>query len=331
MNEVAMGGMVLGPRPMSFGQILERIWTILRWNWGLFLGLGAVPMGGLIVLEGGLFGAIALAGLFPPHEPVGGVPAMMPVPALLRLVGGIVAVSFACLVLLAVYMAAACLAGIEAHRGQKITFREAFGRAFQRTGRYVWLVILQSLIIMAPILLIVAILALAVSKWMWGHGEADPGVFFLLFPVTLLLYLGAMVYAVWMSLKLGLSFPASVAEDLPASDALARSCQLTRKAKGRMFLVLLVVYAISYGAMLVVELVCFVLAAIGMFVSEAMQGHGGGAAGVVGITVVGVGFGALFFVAMTLMYGAYAISLAVLYEDQRVRIDGAAAGQLGPV
>src|ERR1035437_10255024 len=83
-----------------------------------------------------------------------------------------------------------------------------------------------------------------------NNAEPNPALF-LLIPLIALLFIGAMVYGVIIAMRLSLAFPAALAEGLTAVAALRRSGQLTKGAKGRIFLVLLVVYALGYAAEMV--------------------------------------------------------------------------------
>lgn len=145
----------------------------------------------------------------------------------------------------------------------------------------------------------------------------------LVFPLFMLLYVGWAVYAVLLMLRLVLAVPASVTEDLSAWRSLRRSNQLTNGAKGRIFLLGLLIYAIAYAAFLVVEVVIFFLAAmaalVGMMLHLAMAPWG----------YIGIGVGVTVFACAYLVWIAAAAStyctlFAVVYQDQRLRLNGAA-------
>jgi len=306
--------------PMTVGRILDRIWAILRGNAGLFLRLGAVPAAAMVAVYGILFGVLAAEGMFQvPH------PSQPPDP--LHLLWGVVPAMLLALVPLvvayAVYQAAACHAAISANRGGGVTFGDAYRAVGRNAGRYVGLMLLQALCVALPVVVILAALtgAFAVEQLEW-KGGISPGALFLVVPLVMVLYLLAMVYAVWMALRLGLAFPACVAESLGPLEALRRSSALTRSAKGRMFVVLLVVFAISYAAFLVFELAMVAMAAILALLASGMHLNLSHALGTAGIMAVAVAIALLYLVWMALIWAGYAISLSVLYEDQLVRIDG---------
>jgi hypothetical protein len=151
----------------------------------------------------------------------------------------------------------------------------------------------------------------------------NPVVLFVTVPLFFLLYMGAMGYALWMLLRLGLAFPAAVAEDLPAVAALKRSSQLSNGVKGKLFLTMLVVFAIGYGVVFVVEFVMFALVAVGVVLFQLMHLSMtvGIALGVVAVLI----FLALMFTYTALAWAAHSICFTIVYCDQRWRLDGAAS------
>lgn len=309
------------PGPMTVGRILDRIAAILRGNIRLFLELSAVPAAAMLATYGVLFGVLRLEGIFPP-------PAHVPQPANMvwTLSVAMLLAMVPMMLAYAVFQAAACHASIQANRGRKVTFREAYAVVWRYAGRYMGLMVLQALCIVVPMLLLALAAASAVAApALAGRGTLSPGAWFLMIPLIMLAYLVGFAYAVWMSLRLGLAFPACVEENLTAVEALKRSGVLTRKAKGRMFLVLLVVYAISYAAFLVVEMVVMAVVAVLALVASGMHLHVPYALGMAGFAAAAVGIFAFFCVWMALIWAGYAISLSVLYEDQVFRIDGPAA------
>lgn len=100
-----------------------------------------------------------------------------------------------------------------------------------------------------------------------------------------------------------------------------RSASLTRNAKGRIFLVLLVVYAVVYAAELVGILALLALAEVAAFFAMSAHVTIGSPAFFI---LVGLGlFGYLLVVMAYVMlsYAAFTTSLAVIYHDQRLRED----------
>ena len=131
-----------------------------------------------------------------------------------------------------------------------------------------------------------------------------------------------IVYCILLMLRFAVAFPASVEEGLTAWAALQRSAKLTKKAKGRIFLVLLVVYAVMYAVNLLFMLIFVLLAAIGAGVAMLAHVTQGSPAFFILIGLAVLGY-LLVLVACTMFaYAAYSTTLAVLYHDQRLRKDG---------
>jgi hypothetical protein len=148
---------------------------------------------------------------------------------------------------------------------------------------------------------------------------------YLLIPLAVLLYLAAIVYGILMGLRLSLAFPASIEENLPARAAIKRSFQLVRGAKGRIFLVILVIYAAIYAAMLVLELVAILLGVVGFFVMMALHAHLTAPWSYIGIGLIGICAFAGMVLFISVIYASLVAALAVLYHDQRLRNEGALA------
>ncbi len=127
-----------------------------------------------------------------------------------------------------------------------------------------------------------------------------------------------------MILRLGLAFQASVAEDLPAVAALKRSSLLSFGVKGKLFLSLLVVVAISYAAVFAVEFIIFGIVALGVVLFQLL--HRSMAVGIALGVVVRLILLVLMFLYTALAWAAYSITFTIVYCDQRVRLDGPIGG-----
>ncbi len=316
----AAGAMPRGP--MTFGQILDRVLQLMRANWRLFVGIALAPAAGLIAYFGIMFAAFfPLLKPLMLHQTVGFSPMKFAWPT------GMYVLGVALMVLIyALYEPAGVYAALEANSGGRVTFRAAWSVAWSKAGRYFWLSILRAVIVMLPILVFGALIDGSVGLTMaHGQGGLDPSLMVLIFPLFMLLYLGWIVYTVLIMLRLVLAVPASVMEDLSAWRSLRRSNQLTNGAKGRIFLLGLLIYAIAYAVFLVAEVVIFFLGAmaalVGMMLHLAMAPWG----------YIGIGAGATVFACAYLVWvaaaaSAYCTLFAVVYQDQRQRLDGVAAG-----
>jgi len=310
--------------PITFGQILDRVFQLMRANWRLFVGIGLAPAAGVIAYYGVMFAAF-----FPVLKPLllhqkPDFSAVMIMSLALAYVLGIVLM----VLIYALYEPAAVYAALEANSGKREPFSKAWAVAWSKAGRYVWLAILRALIVMLPIIVFAAVIVGTVGLSMArGRGGMGPSAIMAIFPLLMLLYLGAMVYAVLALLRLALAVPACVAEDVSAWNAIRRSNQLTNGAKGRIFLLALLIYAIAYAAFLVVEMIILFLGAIaafaGMLLHLTMAPWG----------YAGIGLAAVIFICAYLLWiaavaGAYCTLFAVVYHDQRLRLEGVAAAAL---
>jgi hypothetical protein len=306
--------------PMSFSQILDRVWKILRGNLGLFLKMGTVPAGVLLATFALIFLGLFAFGVLPPRP---GVP-----PDPQRMVWVIFPIILiACVPILlayALFEATASRAALDANRGRVNSFVEAYGAAWDRLRRIVWLLILRWLLAMLPVMAVFGVIGAGVAlQALPGGSNQNPGVLFVLMPILVLAYLGSIVYLVWMTLRLGLAVPACLTEEKTAVEAMRRSAQLTRGAMGRIFLAMLVVYAIGAAAVMVLEMVGFAVIAVVALIASTMHVHVPQGAAVAGLGVLAIGVFAAFLLFMTLSWASYAVAFSVLYDDQRNRLDGA--------
>jgi hypothetical protein len=305
--------------PMTFGQILDRTYRLMRSHLKLLVGIAAVPSVALILIIMSMEAVIWI-------PMIRQFPKPLPPEVLLRymkpaiFIPAFIVLTVLSIAVFSLYMAAASYAATRLDLGVKVTFREAYEPAWRRAGKYLWLMVLCYVYAALPALLIETMFLLGAGMLSRGALNAGPAVF-LLAPVAFLALIGAAVYGIIMALCLSLAFPACVEEGLSAGAAIKRSFQLTRGAKGRIFIVVLVVYAILYAVLLVAELVAMFLAAIGMLVAIAAHLHPVAPWSYIGLGGLGIcGFGAIFlFTALT--WAALTTSLAVLYHDQRLRKD----------
>jgi hypothetical protein len=309
---------------MTFGQILDRVLQLMRANWRLLVGIALVPGSGMIAYFGVMFAAF-----FPLFKPL--ILNQQPHFSLMTIVWLSAAYIFGVVLMIlicALYEPAAVYAALEANTGTRVTFRKAWGVSWSKSGRYIWLAILRALIVMLPILVFGALIAGTVGLAILRGAHSNPYEPMLVPPLFMLLYVGAMVYAVLVMLRLVLAVPACVAEDVSAWKGLRRSNQLTYGAKGRIFLLFILIYAIAYAAFLVAEVVIFfagaIVALIGMFLHLAMAPWG-----YIGIGVAAVVFICAYLLWCACIWAAYTTLFAVVYQDQRLRLEGAAEAQAG--
>jgi len=308
------------PVPMTFGQILDRTYRLMRANLSLFLGIATVPTAIIVAFIAG-WTIFVLKTIGPLMN--GTSPQLVAVPLGAPFLFSFFLICYPImLAAYALYLPAAFFAAANADRGLAVTFRQAYSVAWSRFGRSLWLMVLLILYMVVPIAVVGALIAAGAAfiHHATGAGFGPPAMFFLV-PLIVLLYLGILVYSVLIMLRFALAYPACIEEDLSAWKALQRSASLTRDAKGRIFLVLLVVYAIVYAMELVCILVLVALAAVAAFIAVSAHVTMGSPTFFI---LAGVGVFAYMLIigaCILLSYAAFTTALAVLYHDQRLRKD----------
>ena len=294
---------------MTFGQILDRVYRLIRANFRLFFGIAAIPAATIFVFVAQMAGQPTTLPVPPPYFP------------LIILLGYPII-----LVVYTLYMPAAAFAATQTDLGVVVSFRQAYGVAWSHFGRYLWLMILCILCVVVPIAAIAALIAVGILTLHHaaGMGAGPAGAFFLV-PLLVLLYLGIFIYCVLIMLRLAVAYPACVEEGLTAWAAVRRSAGLTRNAKGRIFLVMLVVYAVTYAVNLVCIAVLVALAALGAMAAMAAHVTVGSPAFFILVGLGVFGYLVVIVVATMLSYAGMTTAVAVLYHDQRLRMDGLAS------
>jgi hypothetical protein len=311
--------------PMSFGQALDRVFHLMRANFGLFVGTAIVPALVCVVLYVPLVAAMIWT--VKPWHPQGQPQAS---PLTMGWLGAaIFVVAMLMVVIFALYQPAGSFAALEADKGTRVTVGAAWAVAWGKAGRYIWLMILRTLIVMLPIVIFGALLVGGMAlTGVVGHDHGDPKRWLAMLPIIMLLYLGSIVYAILIMLRLALAVPACVAENASAWTSIRRSNKLTHGAKGRIFLLALVMYAIVYAAFLVFELAMALLAALGLLVGVLL--HLTLAPwGFIGIGVLGIVFLCALLLYMACVWAAYNTVFAVIYHDQRLCMEGVAPAPAG--
>jgi hypothetical protein len=300
---------------MTFGQILDRIYRLMRQNLRLFLSIAAVPSAAIVVVI-----VPVLAVVFVTLGPQLASKAATPPAAfsLLPLTFVLPAELIVALVFV-LYLPAATYVTTHADAGLTATFRDAYSAAWRRFGRYLWLMVLTVLYVLVPIF--VAALAVAVAAFLSSRASAGSSAPLIMVPLFLVLYLAIFVYSVLITLRFSLAFPASVVEGLGAWPSLQRSASLTKGARGRIFLVLLIVYAVTYIVNLIILAVFFVIGAIGFGVAVLAHVTQGSSAFYVLIGLAGLCYVLVLVACSMFAYAVYPAALAVIYHDQRRRKD----------
>jgi hypothetical protein len=290
-------------RPLSLGEILDRTATIYRKNFWLLAGISTVYAGSVMLLGLVQIGIKAALGS--------------------NLVVANLFVSLFGLIELPVIliMAGLCIAAINRsvawiHLSQPATIRGAYGSVWPKLGRYIWLMFLVGLRIYWPMIVIfipVIILAAIAGVSARGSGGSTAALAMIgvLSLVTIVLSIGAAVYMVWQALRLALSVPCCVVEDLNAVDSMNRSIQLTEGSRGRIFVLGLLVAVIQMGLTFIGMIPFFVFGW-----TEAMKHNGQFS---IGILIMQQ---AISFLITSFVTPIYSTGFMLFYYDQRIRKEG---------
>lgn len=241
--------MAVNLRPLSLGELLDRTAQLYRENFILFAGIASVYAGVLLVLNLMQIGVAELLRMlhmarYQTFATLGYAALIFPV---------IIICSGAA-------MAANNRAVAWVNLGEPATIRGAYRSILPRMGRYLWIMAIAMFFAYLPFIIIFGaflLLILAIPGFTGGgaaNADASAGVFVLIGAVgILLLTLPAIAYAVWMALRYSLAIPASVVENLKARVAIRRSIELTRGARGRIFVLGLLIAVIQFGLIIITQ------------------------------------------------------------------------------
>ena len=297
-------------RPLTLGEVLDRTAQLYRRNFLLFAGIAAAPTG-LMIVTFAAIGALLFA--------VPGITSRGTISS--DAVTGVLIVAFLLvglpLLLVATVVSQAGLtrAAVSAQMGERLTIRATLKGVWPRFWRYVWLLILQAIFVglIPGVVATVLIAFLAYLASRAGNGtatEVTSG--FLVFVVFGIL----AVVMVFRALEYSMAMAACVVEDKSARDSLRRSLKLSKGTRGRIFLMALLVWAMSIALSMISYVPMLIVVAIVTAV-----GHGAEYAAVT--TVVAQILDLLInFVLQTLITPVYITALVLFYYDQRIRTEG---------
>jgi hypothetical protein len=295
---------------MSLGEILDRTAQLYRNNFLLFAGIAAVFAGIATVLS--LLGiglGASLDALNPRASQHWVVQLWNGLEILLVMLVGTVAV------------AANNRAVAWVHLSEPATIGSAYKSVMPYLGRYLWLGLLKTFYAWTPFIVLYAGLLipyfyLQTKGVLPQPGAApapaphlDPGiiVFGIVALIFVLLFLPVLAICIVVALRYALAVPASVVENLKARAAIRRSIELTKEARGRIFMLWLLVGVIEIGLFILTQ---------GIFVVYAMKHHYEIPASIRVVQQL-ISFLTTSFVAPILETGT-----TLFYYDQRVRKEG---------
>lgn len=300
--------------PMRLGQILDRVFRLLRANSRSLIGIALVPGLTMFIIYAAAF--VALGPSF-----ISAIRGEKPEPTF-HLIAISSAIFFPImlvyLLVFAVYLAAASYAAVLADCSVRVTFGEAYRVAWSRAGHYVLLALSIYAITFLPALLLE--IPVIVSTTLMGANKTLNPIMIVFFPFLFFLVFAAFVAGALVALRLSLAFSASVFESLKVKEAIKRSWALTRGALGRIFLVALVIYAAIYIATMVLMFGTIFLGAVGFFIlgpHDRLSAHAITALVVCAISV----YLALMGLITMITWASFTTTFGVIYNDQRLRIE----------
>ncbi|KAA6458722.1 hypothetical protein DYQ86_19430 [Acidobacteria bacterium AB60] len=234
-------------RPLSLGEILDRTAQLYRTNFGLFAGIFAITNGMVLVL------VVLFEGLSADYRSIQTTMKLQWGPVL----GFVLLLSLASMLLYGASIAAITRAVGWVHVGEPATIRNAYASTLPRLGRYLWLMTLAALVLLGVALLSALVLGIALVVVTAGLSIALGGSKQAVGIVGILvgLFLDVAVFAVvcWFATRYALGIPACVVENLKARKALRRSVELSKGARGRIFLLFLLVGVLQVGLLVLTQ------------------------------------------------------------------------------
>jgi uncharacterized membrane protein len=292
-------------RPLSLGEILDRTAQLYRSNFLVFAGIFSIYAGVALVLNLIQIGVGAL------------VSRGQTTPKISWPLLGVDFVEWIFLVLLL----GAAIAAINrvvswVHLGEPASIRGAYAGTLPRFGRYLWLMTVTGARAWLPFAaayggyLLFALLYVR-PKGLLTHPSSGLDhrvlVFLLVTIGFLLLIVLAFVHGLLMTLRYALAMPACVIEDLSARDAIRRSIDLSKGARGRIFVLFLLIGVIKLGLVGITQ---------ASFVVMVFKNHGQVTPLVSSISQV------VAFFTNTFIGPIGGTGVALFYYDQRVRKEG---------
>ena len=289
-------------RPLSLGEILDRMFQLYRSRFLMFAGIASFAAGLDLVWK-----LIQTSGVRMVQHHVA--------PVTLGLVStGFSLISMVVYIVVSgVAMAATSRAVSALYLGQETGIGQAYREVRPHWFRYVRLYFTASFLAWGPAVLIfvaLGVVAVAVPS-MFGAGAGVGAGVAILGVVGLSLFV-VVPFGVWMMLRYSLSNPACVFEDLVVRTSLKRSIELSKGRKRSILVMVLLAWVIS-TVLLYVGLTPLIIN-----VAQAVVHHGTPVVSY-GLTIYSLLVG---FVVTSITLPLYSIGLTLYYFDQRIRMEG---------
>jgi hypothetical protein len=232
-------------RPLGLGELLDRAFTLYRNNFFLFCGIMALPetliVLGTLVLTMMTRNTLTPFATMPQSSPADAQRAL----ANLGSVFGLLFIFYLFYGL--IYVAAVCattFAVSSVYLGKPSTIRDAYRKIRGRIGAVVAFCFLMFLILMAVWIAVSVVTAIAAVVAGSALSFVSPALGVV---VAVLVMFGALALVVWVMMRFSLAMPVLLLENRGAVDSLARSGSLTKGHRGRVFLGIVVMFAIAFG------------------------------------------------------------------------------------
>jgi hypothetical protein len=298
-------------RPSTLGEILDRTAHLYRSRFLVFLGIGAIPTGVVLACAMGVFLFFAWMG----NNAAATSNASVGVISILFLSACGLLLFPLCVAALGLGSGALNHAAAAAFLDENVTIRGAYQLAWKRGWRYIWLLVLQTLILfVAPLVTwVVLIVVLGVVQRMAGMSGNDAGSAIGASMLVFTAVLGA--YGIWMLLRLCLAFPACVVEEIAAWAALKRATSLSQDTRGRILVLYLLGAVLGWVLSLLVSFPIMIVVSLIPGANTPQHSQ------MLGIILLFTMYGSSFAV-QAFTKPVYATALLLFYYDQRIRKEG---------
>ena len=228
-------------RPMTLGQVLDTTFSLYKRNFWLFVGITALPF--FLVL---LFQIVVAAA----GSPFGRTGQSTAISANLigRVLAGAAIGAILYLIILGYTQAATIFAVSDLYLARSATVRGSFGKVGAKILR---------IMLIFLIAIIAGILGILVVSLVVGIIVAIFGSPLLIFPALIILAVPVLI----LFCRLALWIPTAMLEDVGAVSSFQRSLHLTQGYALQIFLIYLLVGALTYAAILIFQLPFFAIAA----------------------------------------------------------------------
>jgi hypothetical protein len=289
-------------RPLSLGEILDRMFQLYRSRFLMFAGIASFAAGLDLVWK-----LIQTSGVQMAQHHLA--------PVTLGLVNtGFSLISMVVYVLVsAVAMAATSRAVSALYLGQETGIGQAYREVKPHWFRYVRLYFTASFLAWGPaVLIFVGLIALAAALPAMFGASAGVGAGLAIVALVGLSMFVVVPFGVWMMLRYSLSNPACVFEDLMVRPSLKRSIQLSTGRKGSILVMMFLAWVISM-VLTYAGLMPLIINVVHTVVNHSKPAVS------FGLTIYSLLVG---FVVTSITLPLYSIGLTLYYFDQRIRMEG---------